>query len=482
MHDNLYDFLVAKNRASSETRALLDANVGRWYSYRELRQAAFRLSDELRTRTKSLAFVALDNDVESVLVYLACLAAEHAVAVIDSAAPIEALKELIDRYAPETAYLPAAATAPGLLGKYRQLNSSIVSNGIWRAIQDTTGHIHPAVQLLLSTSGSTGSPKFVRLSARNLIANVCDIIEALNVSAGDRAITSLPLSYSYGLSVLNSHLRAGASVVTTKHGIADPKFWSLLHNRACSSFAGVPFSYRLMRKLDPCTISNSSLIKMTQAGGRLEVADAEYFHALMEAKNGQFFVMYGQTEASPRMTTLAHRDFARKRGSVGLPMSSGRVRILRAEPALSDSAAGEAAGEIYFEGPNVMLGYATCRHDLSKGDEMNGVLATGDLGYLDRDGFLYIRGRAKRIGKVLGRRINLDEVESSLGDVGQCAVVEVRDKLIVYLTVGGVGDLVRERLVARFGLRHNCVGVVEIPQLPTLSNGKLDYSALVSLQ
>lgn len=481
---SLYEFLLARNGAPGEMPALFDARMGRWYGYDELRHTTSGLSEELRTDGKSLAFVALENDIESIVAYLACLAAGHAVAIIDSGAPSGAMTELIDRYAPEFVYVPSAATAVtgvGVLDSYRELPTPPLPGGMYRRRQAAPADVHPALQLLLSTSGSTGSPKFVRLSARNVAANVRDIIAALAISDTERAVTSLPLSYSYGLSILQCHLRAGASVVVTKRGIAEPEFWSLVRDLECTSFAGVPFSYRVMRKLAQSVIDIPSLIKMTQAGGRLELGDAEYFHAFMEAKGGQFFVMYGQTEASPRMTTLSHRDFPRKQGSVGLPMASGRIWVSGGERSGPDAAGTDVAGEICFEGPNVMLGYATCRDDLSKGDEMNGVLATGDLGHVDRDGFLFIEGRAKRIGKVLGRRINLDEVESFLGDVGPCAVVEAREKLVIFLAVNGIGDAVRARLARRFGLRDHHMRVVEIAAVPLLSNGKIDYLALASL-
>jgi len=182
--------------------------------------------------------------------------------------------------------------------------------------------------------------------------------------------------------------------------------------------------------------------------------------------------MYGQTEAAPRMTTLAHHDIPAKLGSVGKALPSGRVSI-RPAPQVA-----EGLGEICYAGPNVMMGYAEHRQDLAGGDEMQGVLATGDLGYLDSDGFLYVCGRLKRIAKVAGTRVNLDDIERVARSYGQSAALEHAGKIVVYITSSEPAERIRTGLLAAIRIYPSLLRVVQVPELPLLSSGKIDYQKL----
>ena len=135
----------------------------------------------------------------------------------------------------------------------------------------------------------------------------------------------------------------------------------------------------------------------------------------MAARGGRFFVMYGQTEATARIAYVPPDRLSEKLGSAGIAIPGGRLSI---EPAGAGTMDGPVTGEVVYEGPNVMLGYATGSGDLALGDELGGVLRTGDIGYLDEDGFLFLVGRSKRIAKVFGLRINLDEVEAAMREHG----------------------------------------------------------------
>lgn len=475
-HGDLANFLLHENGAATNVTALYEAAGSRHWTYGELRSEVARRAARL-TGSRGLVFLALTNDSQSVVAYLGALAAGHAVAILDPSMPAAAAVPLFERYRPEWCLLPPGeAVCAAMPDGYRMAEISEFPGRWWRRA-DSSGDpaLHPDLRVLLSTSGSTGSPKFVRLSTANLTINANDIIAALGIAAADRAITSLPLHYSFGLSILHTHLRAGASVVVTDRVVSDSAFWSLLGESKCTSFAGVPFSYRLIRRLNFTKLNVPSLIKMTQAGGALDLATAGHFHELMDSRSGKFFVMYGQTEASPRMTTLAHGDFLQKQGSVGVPLRSGRVWISDAE-----ARDGRDIGEVYYAGPNVMMGYAQERLDLIKGDEMNGVLATGDTGYIDSDGYLYLRGRSSRIAKILGRRINLDEVEAMVARHGPCAAVQKQEELVVFVAANDTSDAVRFELLRDLSIHPACLRVVEIPALPTRSNGKIDYAVLSS--
>jgi len=328
----------------------------------------------------------------------------------------------------------------------------------------TTTEVHPDLALLLTTSGSTGNPKLVRLSADAVLANAEQIADVLGITADDVAITTLPLFYSYGMSVLNSHLLRGATVILERTGIMQRDFWTAAVEHGVTSMAFVPYQYEMLRRLRFDPAKYPALRKLTQAGGRLRTELVSDFAQRMATAGGSLYVMYGTTEAAPRMATLPPARLAEKLGSVGLALPGGEFSV------------DGTSEEVVYRGPNVMMGYAETAADLVKGDEMGGVLSTGDLGRVDDEGFLFITGRAKRIGKVFGVRINLDDVEKNFPVVA----VPGGDQLIVYAE--GVSDDeardLRAKIADWLGTHFSGVVVRSIESLPLLPNGKVDYRAL----
>ncbi|MEV6306191.1 AMP-binding protein [Actinoplanes sp. NPDC051861] len=326
----------------------------------------------------------------------------------------------------------------------------------------TTDEVHPDLALLLTTSGSTGNPKLVRLSRTAVLANAEQVVESLGITGDDVAITTLPLFYSYGLSVLHSYLLAGATVVLERTGIMQRDFWAAVDEHRVTSLALVPYQYEMLNRLrfDPAKFP--SVRTLTQAGGRLRAGLITDFAQRMANAGGRMFVMYGQTEAAPRMATLPPERLDDKLGSVGLAMPGGAFSI--------------EDDEVVYRGPNVMMGYAETGADLIKGDELGGVLRTGDLGRLDDEGFLHITGRIKRMGKVFGVRINLDDVERNF----PVAAVAGDDRLHVFAE-GVSGDearALRTKIAEWLGTHFTGVSVRAIDSLPLLPNGKTDYRAL----
>ncbi|UGS38688.1 AMP-binding protein [Capillimicrobium parvum] len=377
---------------------------------------------------RELVLVRCGPDALSAIGYLAALAAGHAVVLLEAGAdPGPVIERYDPRYVVEDRQVSERDAAPA--------------------------ELHPDLRVLLSTSGSTGSPKLVRLTARNVLSNAEAIAEYLGIDSGERAIGSLPIPYSYGMSVLHSHLYAGASIAFTPHSVIRPEFWEDVRRHEVTSFAGVPYAYAMLERIGMRDMDLPSLRCMTQAGGRL---DPEV--ALRYAARTRFFVMYGQTEASPRIAYVPPERLAEKAGSIGIAIPGGRLRV--------------DDGEIVYEGPNVMLGYAETRADLARGDDLGGVLATGDLGHADDDGFFYVTGRLKRIAKVYGQRVNLDEVEAAVD--GPAGAVEGRDRIEVYAERGADA----RALAARFRLPPRAIRVHELERLPVRPSGKIDYAAL----
>lgn len=415
--------------------ALIVAATNEAITYRALDQRARDLADRLDSPKKELVFIYAANDLAFVEAYLGSLRRGHATCLLDASLNAERRAELARTYRPKFVIDAGEVTK-----------------------SDETTAVNAEVALLLSTSGTIGSPKLVRLRGESVRANAASIAESLGITPADRAPTSLPPSYSYGLSVLNSHLYSGASVVLETHGIVTREFWQSFKTYECTSFAGVPFAYegltqmRMDRSLPP------SLKTMTQAGGRLGTATAERYHAAMTARGGRFFTMYGQTEATARMSCLPSDRFGEKKGTVGQAIPRGTFRIEN--------------GEIVYEGPNVMMGYASTAEELERGDELGGVLRTGDLGTLDDDGFLTITGRLKRIAKVQGHRFNLDEIEAFSGGVAIS-----RGEQIIIFVESDRSDL-RVKTAEYLRVHPDAIEVRSVDRIPRNSNGKPDYVAI----
>lgn len=391
-------------------------------------------------------FCGMRNDLTSVVRYLAALHARTPVALLDADLSPGALTELIKRFRPTAVFGFAHAVEGSPRGR-REAPAP-----------------HPDLAVLLATSGSTGNPKLVRLSRRAVLANAHAIATTLAIGPGDVAPTSLPLHYSYGLSVLNSHLAAGGTVVLTDAGLLERSFWTHLDAHGCTSLAAVPYQYEMLRRLRFDPAEHPKLATMTQAGGRLRAELVGEF----AAKAGRFFVMYGQTEATARISVLAPERLADKPGSCGQAVPGGRLAV--------------EDGEVVYHGPNVMMGYAETAADLARGDDLGGVLRTGDLGHLDDEGFLHLTGRVKRIAKIFGVRVNLDDVEGLLRGCGPVAATSGDDRVTVWaegLDRDGCARLAR-RLGTELRLHWSGFDVRAVDRLPLLTTGKIDYRALES--
>ncbi|HET7736029.1 MAG TPA: AMP-binding protein [Nocardioidaceae bacterium] len=427
----------ARLSSFGEMPALLAAEGA--VSYADLAARVTALQGRLGP-TRRLVAVEARNDVDTVVAYLACLAGGHPVVL---------------------------TTDAGELSPYDV--DVVVSGGHVDERREGTSHaLHPDLALLLSTSGSTGSPKLVRLSQRNLTANAAAIASYLQIRPTDVAPTTLPLHYCYGLSVLNSHLSVGAAVLLTDASVTDPSFWDTFRSAGCTTLAGVPYTFELLDRVGFADLDLPTLRYLTQAGGKMCADDVRRYAELGLQRGFDLFVMYGATEATARMAYLPP-DLARTHpGLIGLPVPGGAFRI--------------DDGELVYRGDNVMLGYATCPEDLAKGREVT-ELRTGDLARRTPDGLYEVTGRTARIAKVFGLRIDLARVETVLAETGihvHCA--DGGDRVVVGVDVSArpaPADLA-ERAAVAAGLPVVAVDVVPLTGVPRLPSGKPDYRAIVA--
>ncbi|NUP67357.1 MAG: AMP-binding protein [Nonomuraea sp.] len=414
----------------------------------ELARRAGRAAEAMARLRPGPLFCGMRNNLASVLRYLAAWQSRRPIALLDPDLSAKALADLVGRFRPVA-----------LLGFTHVADGSPTTRG-----QAPVPDPHPDLAVLLATSGSTGNPKLVRLSREAVSANAAAIASALSIMPGEIAPTSLPLHYSYGLSVLNSHLAAGATVVLTEAGLLERSFWAHLDEHKCTSLAAVPYQYEMLRRLRFDRAEHPTITTLTQAGGRLSPELVTRFSAQAD----RFFVMYGQTEATARITVLPPDRLHDKPGSAGQAIPGGRLTI--------------DEGEVVYHGPNVMMGYAETAADLARGDDLGGVLRTGDLGHLDDEGFLYVTGRFKRIAKIFGVRVNLDDVEHLLRDSVTVAATSGDDRVTVWAE--GLDAAACRNLAGRLGaeLRLHWSGfdVRGIERLPLLPTGKIDYRTLES--
>ena len=474
------------NNQSTEPKAvaLYDSLTSQWLTYGQLQEKVLRLSEYLKRRDKALIFCFCSRNIPTINWYLAALYSGHAVAMLDQALSAELRQALIARYEPEF-IVGSVDQNDGSRSNfhtfdrdsYDELVISEAAHCAWRRKRDARGAIHEKLSLLLSTSGTTGSPKFVRLTRVNLLSNANSIVSGLGINSEERPIISLPFHYSYGLSVLNSHLQAGSAIVNTSEGMTSAKFWHTFRETQCTSIAGVPYSYQILKRLGIQTLDLPSLKTMTQAGGKLQPELISYFHDEMRRRKGKFFVMYGQTEATARISILDPDRLPEKLGSVGQAIAGGRLSVL-VDGTLTEEP--EAKGELVYTGPNVMMGYALSRQDLELGDTFNGQLRTGDLAHCDRDGFAYIHGRCKRDAKIFGLRINLDEVEGMLRQHGPSAVIEKENRLVIFFEQADRETLAARRaeLSSKLMIHHQALEFRSIDRIPTTDSGKINYSVL----
>lgn len=452
--------------------SLIDADSAKSITYKNLDKLTDEISEQFLTEEKKLFFLFTNNSIESLISYLAILKSGDAVLLLDDKLNSEIRKNLIEIYKPSV-IINQSEKVEG----YEQKSVGILENCHFRTSSNEV-KLHPSLKVLLSTSGTTGSPKLVRLSADNIQSNAESIAQYLEIDENEKPITTLPFNYSYGLSVINSHLLKGATIVLTDKTVFFKDFWNIFKQYECTSFAGVPYTYQMLKRTGFDKLDLPSLRAVTQAGGKLNEEMIKHFYEYAERNNVRFFVMYGQTEATARISYVPFDKLKNKIGSIGVSIPGGKLSLMKDGILITEP---HQVGEIVYEGENVMLGYAESLEDLSKGNEMNGKLFTGDLGYFDEDGFFYVTGRMKRFIKMFGLRINLDEVQKMIENnfhiAAACTGEDEKLKILVQ-TADDLDNKVKQKVCETYKLNPSTVIVRQTDNIPTKSTGKYDYEKI----
>ena len=428
--------------------------------YNELQTYSDAVFSKLEKR--SLVVCVCENSIGSILGYVSFIQNKIVPLLLDSKINKILLDNLLDIYKPYYLWIPEHL-------KDTINYKEVVFELYGYLLLKLTNEIYPIndeVALLMSTSGSTGSSKLVRQSYHNIKSNSNSIREYLKLDCNEKPITTLPMSYTYGLSIINSHLESGATILVTSKTLVSRDFWNFFKEQKATSFGGVPYTYEILKKLRFFNMELPSLKTMTQAGGKLSLELTKEFAEYAYKKCIKFYIMYGQTEATARMSYLDPEFSLSHCGSIGKAIPGGEFKLLE-------------DGELIYLGNNVTLGYAENIEDLAKGDDNKGILYTGDLAKRDKDGFYYITGRKKRFIKLFGNRINLDEIEQLIKTtILDCACVGIDDHMIIYITDSEKIDEVKKFISEKTGINSIAFVIKYIDEIPKTNSGKIDYTLL----
>lgn len=426
---------------AGESTVLAVDDTGNRLSYGDLE--SLREHWSLQVPGRQLVALFCRNTLASLGAYIGLHAAGHVVILLSAKMAKSARDDLIARY---------------------QVSAVVEEDDVTQ-LTPPAQELHPDLAICLSTSGSTGSPKLVRFSTAQLAANAHAIANYLNLGSDDQPLAHLPFEYSYGLSVLHSHMAVGATILLTEHSVMQKPFWAQLAQ--ATSIAGVPFHFEMLLRMRLGRADLPNMRMLTQAGGRLGSKEATALYDIAQDKGWQFHIMYGQTEAGPRIAWLpfdkmeGHLDF------IGQPIPG--VTLDLAED-----------GELIVHSPAVMMGYAEIPADLARGDDMQGVLHTGDLAE-DVHGLYRITGRKSRFIKLQGNRVGLADVEARMAQVGHVLCCVGRDDALTLFTTNADTDAVRQSAVELFSFPARSMQVRHLAVFPRRSNDKIDYAALQTL-
>lgn len=447
MFDRLVEHLAGFGDAVAVHTDTAVCTDERSLTYADLAARVAHRAAEFGTRRR-LVLLETRNDVDTLVSYLGALAGAHVVLPLPAGSDY---RSVVDVYDPDT----------------------IVRDGATEYRHRPRHELHADLALLLSTSGSTGSPKLVRLSRTNLCTNAAAIATYLDIRPTDRAVTTLPMSYCYGLSVVHSHLLRGAGLILTECSVVDDAFWASVRRHGATTFAGVPHTFDLLDRVGFDQMDLPDLRYLTQAGGRLAPERVQRFAELGDQRGWQLFVMYGATEATARMAYLPPELAHDNPTSIGVPIPGGSF-VLEHVDGMPDD-----VGELVYTGPNVMMGYAHTVEDLTLGHVVD-ELRTGDIGRL-RDGLYEVVGRSSRFVKLYGLRIDLQRVEATLQADGVDAICTDGDGLLLVAAEGATGRDIARLTGAASGLPRAAIRVIDVDEAPRLPSGKPDYPALREL-
>ena len=439
-------------------------------SYKEF--INYSLNIQKKFKKNKLTLFICDNSFESILIYFTLINNNNKLLLIDPQTNISFIKKYIKIYKPYY----VISKKKNILKKYK---NEIIFNefNVLTINNNDKININKNILILLSTSGTTGTPKFCKISKENILDNTINIIKYLRISKKNKTILTLPISYSFGLSVLNTHLYAQATIILNTHSITESFFWNLVKQTKPNNFSFVPFQLEIIKKFKLYKLFNYKILYFAQAGGKMDNDNLNFFLNYSKEKKIKFYIMYGQTEASPRMSYLDPKYSNKKFGSIGKPIPGGKFYLIDEKG--NKIIKSNVVGELIYKGKNVCLGISKTYKDLTNKQLSNDILNTGDMAYFDEEGFYFISGRKKRFAKIYGKRINLDELQNLISSKKyQLYCKQIKNKIIIFFNHKIDKKHIINKLFKLTGINKNSFDFKSINKIPITKTGKIIYDEL----
>jgi long-chain acyl-CoA synthetase len=465
------------NFKKNKNKVALITDNGREFKFKDILELEKNFKKKIEK--KQLVLILANNSVGSILFYILSILNQNKIMLIDENLNYQEISKIVELYQPN--YIVSKIKKTN-----KKKNSKLILKLFDYSIIKTNFETHNLIKnllILLPTSGSTGSSKFVQLSEKNIISNAKSISKYLKIHSKDRAITNMPFYYSYMLSILNSHLISGGSIYISNKTILEKKFWIEFRRKKITSFNGVPYTWEMLNRIGKEKIFTKYLRYITQAGGKLDKKLANEFYQLCKLKKKDMYIMYGQTEASPRIAYIKNENIVKHQGSIGKPIDGVKmwienqksIKILKPNN----------IGGIFISGDNVMMGYSSSIKDIKNKDTPNlkfEKLDTGDVGYFDKDGFFYITGRSNRIIKLYGNRVDLDEIERKMDNYNLKVVcISKNNNLVIFFSRKIIQKKIEKKLYEILKINISRVRFIKINIIPLTKNKKTNYKKLREL-
>lgn len=469
-HNTLMIFNI--NQKAPSTIAIIDDH-NELLTYGELSDQIFIFKKLLPER--ELIFCLCENKIGSLVGFLSLYDNKDVCLLLSSHIDRGLLKTLFETYSPSYMWMPSDIISEfGYEVVYSSLDFSLCKTG------NTAPPMHPDLSMLMTTSGTTGSPKLVRHKYGNIESNARNVAAVFEWTPEDRGIIDLPMQYTMGLNVITSHLHSGATVLLVSASLMSPTYWKFIKEKRGTNFTGVPYSYEILSKLRFQRMDLPFLHTMAEGGGKLSDDQFESFAKYAKEKGKRFFATFGTTETSARLAYLPPKDALSHIGSIGTAIPEGKLTLVSDNG--NEISESDVEGELRYEGPNVTMGYGTSVEDLMKGDEFCGIYFTGDIAKKDEDGYFYIVGRKKRFLKLFGLRVSLDQSEKIIKEAFniECACTGNDELMQIYITNEDLKEVVKKLIVEKTGLISRSIEVKVISEIPRFESGKINYKQLNS--
>lgn len=450
--------------------AIID-DSGSTLTYSQLAGNIHEISSVLQER--ELIFCLCENKAASLLGFLSFYDHKDVCLLLSSHIDRELLQSLQATYHPSYFWMPESLISEfGYSVVYNTMGYCLCKTG------DSAPQMHPELSMLMTTSGTTGSPKLVRHKYGNIESNAKNVAKVFSWTTFDKGIIDLPMQYTMGLNVITSHLYAGATILLLESNVLSPKYWKFIKEHKATDFTGVPYSYEILSKLRFQKMDLPDLYTLAVGGGKLSDSQFAAFANYAKDKEKRFFATFGTTETSARLAFLPPHEAVSHVGSIGTAIPEGSLSLIDEEG--NEITSVNVEGELKYEGPNVTMGYGECVEDLMKNDEFCGTYFTGDIAKKDIDGYFYIVGRKKRFLKLFGLRVSLDQCEKIIKDSLsiECACTGNDQLMVIYITNDSQKEKVKKLISEKTGLIPKSFVVKIIDTIPRFESGKINYKSL----